>query len=431
MTRATPLTAFRNASAAVDAGHAAFPRLTDLSRDLPHDFPHDLAPAFSFRIHTDLASVESEWRAFEQTADATPFQSFDWLSTWQRRVGTLDGTVPAVAIGRFADGRTAFIFPLAVEPRRLMSRLCWLGQNLCDYNAPLLARDFSSRVTADGFRALWDEVLRQIQFDPRLRYDWIEFEKMPQTVGAQANPFTFLGVIPNANSAHITRLGSEWPSFYRAKRSSATRRRDRSKRKHMEEYGEISFATASDVDDIRRTLGTLWEQKKLIFARKGIADIFERPGYREFFLDFATDPRSRQLAHVSRVDIGATCAAANFAIVFGDCYFHVLSSYCDGQLAHYGPGALHLRDLMAYAIGRGLQRFDFTIGDEYYKSEWCDIRLELFDYGAAATWRGIPAHTGSQMRRRLKRVIKQTPAIWRLVSKLRATYGALTQPRMP
>jgi len=147
VTRATSLTAFRNASAAVDLGQAAFSHWTDSARDS--------VPELSFRIHTDLASIEGEWRAFEQTADATPFQSFDWLSTWQRRVGTLDGTVPAVAIGRFGDGRTAFIFPLAVEPRRLMRRLCWLGQNLCDYNAPLLAREFFNRVTPDGFRTLW------------------------------------------------------------------------------------------------------------------------------------------------------------------------------------------------------------------------------------------------------------------------------------
>jgi CelD/BcsL family acetyltransferase involved in cellulose biosynthesis len=409
--------AFRNASAAVDVGQAALPRWTDLARDSK--------PEISFRIHTDLASVESEWRRFEQAAEATPFQTFEWLSAWQRRIGALDGTVPAIAVGRYADGNTAFIFPLAVEPRRLIRKVCWLGQDLCDYNAPLLARDFHCRVTSDRFLALWNELLGQMQSDPRLRHDWVEFEKMPQTVGAQINPFTYLGVTPNANSAHITRLGSEWQSFYRTKRSSATRRRDRAKRRHMMEFGDIRFTTAADVSDIRQTLETLWEQKRLIFARKGIADIFARPGYREFFLDFATNPRSRHLAHISRVEIGATCAAANFAIVFGDCYYHVLSSYCDGQLAHYGPGALHLRELMAHAIELGLRRFDFTIGDEYYKSEWCDVRLELCDYSAAATWRGLPASAASQVRRRLKRSIKQTPPVWRAVSKLRSLFGAL------
>ena len=156
--------------------------------------------------------------------------------------------------------------------------------------------------------------------------------------------------MPNANSAHITQLGDDWERFYRARRSSATRRRDRTKRKHMSEFGEIRFETIAAPKDLRQTLDTLWEQKRRIFSRKGIPDIFARPGYREFFADFASNPNSRHLAHVSRVQIGSACAAANLAIVFGDCYYHVLSSYCDGELTRYGPGTLHLRELLAYAI---------------------------------------------------------------------------------
>ena len=38
-------------------------------------------------VHTDLAALEQEWRQFEQTADCTPFQTFDWLSIWQRHIG--------------------------------------------------------------------------------------------------------------------------------------------------------------------------------------------------------------------------------------------------------------------------------------------------------------------------------------------------------
>jgi CelD/BcsL family acetyltransferase involved in cellulose biosynthesis len=205
VTRETPLTALRNASVPVGVGDAAFPRWTDLARGF--------SPELTFRIHTDLTTVESEWRRFERAAEATPFQTFEWLSAWQHHVGTLDGTLPAIAVGRYADGSTAFICPLAIEPQRSARRLRWLGQDLCDYNAPLLARDFSSRVTPDRFLVLWVELLKQMQSDPRLRHDWIEFEKMPQTVGAQINPFVYLGVTPNANSAHITRLGDDWEKF--------------------------------------------------------------------------------------------------------------------------------------------------------------------------------------------------------------------------
>ncbi len=419
MTRATPLTAFRAAAASVDAGQVALSRLADLSREL--------APEPTFSIHTRLDDVEDEWRRFQQSAECTAFQSFEWLATWQRHIGARAGAVPVIVVGRFADGKTAFILPLAIETRRPVRRLCWLGQELCDYNAPLLARDFAQRVTPDRFLAMWREVLTCLQSDRRLRYDWIEFEKMPQTVGVQSNPFVNLGAMPNANSAHITQLGDDWETFYRARRSSATRRRDRTKRKHMSEFGEIRFETVAEPADLRQTLDTLWQQKKRIFARKGIADIFARPGYREFFADFAANPNSRHLAHVSRVQIGSACAAANFAIVFGDCYYHVLSSYCDNELTRYGPGTLHLRELLAYGIRRGLRLFDFTIGDEHYKLEWSDLRLKLYDYSTGATWRGQSVNLLSIARRRTKRFIKQTPVLWHWASRLRSAIGPLLQ----
>jgi CelD/BcsL family acetyltransferase involved in cellulose biosynthesis len=78
--------------------------------------------------------------------------------------------------------------------------------------------------------------------------------------------------------------------------------------------------------------------------------------------------------------------ATNLGVVFRGSYYHVLASYCeDSAVAHFGPGALHLRELLKYAIDRGLQRFDFTIGGERYKLEWCDSDLKLYDYAAAAT----------------------------------------------
>jgi CelD/BcsL family acetyltransferase involved in cellulose biosynthesis len=85
---------------------------------------------------------------------------------------------------------------------------------------------------------------------------------------------------------------------------------------------------------------------------------------------------------------------------------------------------------MAHAIGRGLRRFDFTIGDEYYKSEWCELQLHLCDHSAAATWRGLPNSAASRARRRIKRFIKQTPPVWRLVTQMRSAYGALTSSRV-
>ena len=402
--------------------HAAVARLATLSREF--------APDLGVVIHDNLEAVESEWRRFEDIADCTAFQSFDWLATWYRHIGKPDGVRPVIVVGSYADGETAFILPLAIARERGIKRLCWFGQEQCDYNAPLLARDFSQRVSPERFLAAWRALREQMQRDPRLRHDWIELEKMPQMVGTQANPFLSLDVTANASGAHLTQLGDDWEKFYFAKRSSATRRRDRAKRRHMSEYGEIRFVTATEIDDARRTLETLIDQKHRAFARRGIRDIFARPGLREFFLDLASNPKIRHRFHISRVEVGDTWAAANFAILFGDCYYHVLASYeDDAAVSHYGPGALHLRELLAHAIKLGMRRFDFTIGDEPYKDEWSDTSVKLYDHSAAATWRGWPVSAASMARRRLKRFVKQTPSIWKLVSRLRATVGALTHPK--
>jgi CelD/BcsL family acetyltransferase involved in cellulose biosynthesis len=419
VTSATPSPALRSTRLAFDAeASLASNRAQAVS---------DSAAGLTLSFYDGFAAAETQWRRFEGVADCTPFQTFDWLLAWQRQVGQRDEVIPVIAVASFSNGDVAFLLPLGIEPKRSARRLCWLGQDLNDYNAPLIARDFSQRVTPDGFRAAWDELRARMQREPRLRHDWIELEKMPQTIGGQINPFFHLALASNPSGAHFAQLGTDWKSFYYDRRSSATRRRDRVKRKHLSEFGEISFLTSADADDTRCTLEILMEQKSRLLAHKGIADMFARSGWRDFFLDVATNPATRPLVHVSRVQIGTTCAAANLGVVFGDSYYHVLASYDDGAIAHYGPGALHLRELLAYAIERKLKRFDFTIGDERYKLEWSDTNVSLGDYTAAARWRGWLPYSQSIVRRPVKRFIKQTPWVWRAVCRARSQLGPFLQ----
>ncbi len=70
-----------------------------------------------------------------------------------------------------------------------------------------------------------------------------------------------------------------------------------------------------------------------------------------------------------------------------------------------------------------MRHFDFTIGDERYKLEWTDLRMRLFDYSAAATWRGWPTHFAAIAQRRLKRAIKQSPLAWSVVCRVRSMIG--------
>jgi CelD/BcsL family acetyltransferase involved in cellulose biosynthesis len=374
-------------------------------------------------IHHDLAELESDWRAFEQRADCTAFQSFEWLSVWQRQIGSRSGVMPTVVAGRDAAGALLFLLPLAIERRGWLRQLRWLGSDLCDYNAPLLSPDFSQLVGPARFKQLWQEIAVRLKRDPNSHCDLISLDKMPEAVGAQRNPFLQLGARLHPNGAYAVQLGDNWDAFYNAKRSSDTRRRDRNKRKKLAAFGEVRFVTP-DPAEVARTLDVLFEQKAQAFAAMGVANLFARPGYREFYRQVATDPRTRHLVHVSRLDTGEAFAAINLGLMFRNRYYHVLASYDGGDVSRFGPGAAHLHDLLRHAIEQKCTVFDFTIGDERYKRDWSDTQLKLFDHVASVTPRGWPVVVGARALGVLKRGIKQTPAVWKAYTAARAFVGS-------
>ena len=378
-------------------------------------------------VYENLSAIERDWRAFEPHADCTVFQSFDWLATWQRHIGARNGVLPAIVVARDGEGTILFLLPLAVRPAGFARELTWLGSELCDYNAPLLAATFSTRIDAKRFMALWENIARCLQDNPRLHYDSIILTKMPETVGAQQNPMRHLGGTINASGAYLTHLTGDWETFYTAKRSSATRRHDRSKRRRLAEFGEVKFVNPAGDSETLRTLDALMAQKARWFARMGVANLFAKPGYAEFYRALATDPATRHLVHVSRLDVGATAAAVNLGLTYRDCYYHMLASYDDGEVSRFGPGAAHLLDLLHLAIDREFRIFDFTIGDERYKRDWCDTELKLYDYIAPATWRGAFVAMPMLAAQQLKRRIKQTPVVWNLFSAGRALFGSLVR----
>jgi CelD/BcsL family acetyltransferase involved in cellulose biosynthesis len=379
---------------------------------------------FGISIFDDFAAAENDWRRFERDADCTVFQSFDWLSAWFRHIGFRSHIRPAIVLVRRADGEPLLLLPLGIVPG-IVRRLTWLGNDLCDYNAPLIAKGFSGERAAADFPALWADIRERLQSNPQHHHDLIDLTKMPETLGGQPHPFLQLDVRLNPSGAHLVRLHGTWEQFYTNARSSATRRRDRTKRKRLGEMGEVRFVNPDSAEEIARTIGVLIAQKAKAFARMGVEDIFARPGYREFFLDLATDPRTRQLIHVSRFEVGPVCAATNLGLTFRKRYYHVLASHHDGEVSRYGPGAAHLRDLMARAIEQGFGEFDFTIGDEGYKFEWADTELRLYDHVAAANLRGRPAAAWALGSRRLKRAVKQNAMLWSGVKRTRALLASL------
>lgn len=365
-------------------------------------------------ITSDLDAIRDEWRRFEARADCTPFQTFDWLSAWQRSIGDRAGVKPGIVIGRQDNGEPLFILPLAIERNRFCRRCVFLGHLLCDYNGPLLAPEFSSRILADEVVDWWNTIETFIKSTEGYAYDVLLLTKMPSMIGRQSNPMLALATTPNMDRAYRACLGDEWDSFYAAKRSSKTRQGDRTKRRRLAKNGELRFSMPAGTEERQNALRIFLEQKSSSLYRQGARNFFEQPGHADFY--YCVAAKAERLVHISRLDVGSTCVAANLGLRFRGCYYHILTSHIDGPLKRFGPGVLHLHELMRYAISQGDRHFDFTIGDHSYKREWADEEITLYDHIYAASWFGLPAAALITLKPRAKQLLKTLPVLRQLVA---------------
>ena len=373
-------------------------------------------------VTSELASIEHEYRGFEERADCTPFQTFDWLATWQRCIGAPAGIKPAIVTATQRNGQLLFILPLAIEPSRFNRRLVFLGHAICDYNAPLLSPDFTDLVKASEFLVWWRAIRDLLQRTPGYQHDVIVLDKLPERIGRQANPLLALPTMLNPSAAYRTRLGDDWDTFYAQKRSSERRRRDRARRRKLAEIGELRFITPKHPEEIQATLTSLFMQKSRSFAQMGVPDLFGRPGHLEFFRAVST--QANRLVHVSRLEVGPNCAAVTFGLIFRGCFYQIIVSY-DEQFSRFGPGTAQLHEVMRYCVAQGLEQYDFTIGDEPFKLDWSDEMLILHDHIAATSYRGWISFAQIILKSRAKRFIKHSPLLLALVVRLRSLRNAI------
>lgn len=383
-------------------------------------------PEVLLSLHDEFEPLKAVWQKLEREGDATAFQSYTWLSTWQRHIGTVQRIKPAIIVGWDRGGGALFILPFGVERGVMLNRLVWLGEGLCDYHAPLLSKEFSRHVNPAQFAGLWNDIAQLLP-----AHQMVTLGRMPERIGDQANPLMALGAMRrHPSSAHLTRLNKNWDSYYSAKRSAGSKKRDRQKRRKIEELGEVSFVTPTSAEERLATLEAIVAQKSVAFARMGVANIFEKPGYLAFYRALAGDAEALDLLHLSHLTVGDTVAAASCGLSMGGSYYYVLASYDEeAEAARFGPGVVHLMELMAHATETGHAVFDFTIGDEAYKESWCEVEVPLFDYfepNTLAGWAGVGPRIALHQ---AKRFIKQTPVLWQTFTRLRAAAAGFLTAR--
>jgi len=374
------------------------------------------------RVCTSLEALRGIWESIEVHGHGYAFQSYAWLSAWFETIGRRSGVTVCAVLVEDAHGQPLMLLPLGVERRRMATRLVWLGGVLTDYQAPILAHDFAQRFDVTHFADLWSLIRGQLP-----PHDAVIFERQPEFIDTQENPFNSLGLVAHASRAHQVQLEGDFQSFLANKRSKKTLATERRKRKKLARLGNLTYVVAHEATDIERIITATIRQKSDNYRELGIIDLFADEPHRDFVRLLTTRYADSGFVHLSALMLDDRIVATHWGLVYKKRLYYLLPSYERGEITRYSPGNILLHHLFEWCFENGLTLADFTVGDEPYKLQWRDTELRLFEYRKANTLKGHASVLPSAIRSQAKRTIKRSPALLNTLYVLRSHKARLAR----
>jgi CelD/BcsL family acetyltransferase involved in cellulose biosynthesis len=360
--------------------------------------------------------MRAEWGALLDASDAGPFNAWEWLYPWCRRIG-LDRR-PLVLTARDRSGALAGLLPLAVEYRPVagvpVRRLSFLGETHVgsDY-LDVVARRGSEREVARAFA----RVLHA------LRDEWDVLDLTDLREGSPT-----VDVLREAFSGQDVRVAERYVCPYDTLTPGEpfdaflkrTGRRDNylRRRKWLEkqdgyriEKTEAPGALAGPLTDFFRLHAARW-------ASDGGSQGIKGSGVESFHRDATQLLAERGRLRMYTMKVGGRAVASVYGILHRDSFIYFQSGY-DPEWRNRSVGLVLVGETFKDSLESGLTEYDFLRGTETYKSDWVSkqrrtVSVRVHSGSLAGRWFSQSEELARNLRNGAKAVMPDT-----LVEKVR------------
>ncbi len=361
-------------------------------------------------ILTDLAAAEPIWRSFETDQQfATPYQRFDFLSSWQRAVGTCENAEPRIVIACDAEHRPLLLLPLTLRRQFAVRILSFMGGKHTTFNMPLWQRDFAAE-TAD-----LDALLAGLH--AHAAADVLALTQQPLRWRGATNPLSMLPHQDSVNACPTLAMSPEAPPL-----SNSFRRRLKGKERKLQALPGYRYHVAASDADVARLLDWFFRVKPLRMAEQKLPNVFADPGVEDFV-------RSACMTHLAAgnrvIDIHALDSDDEVIALFagvadGHRFSMMFNTYTMSEHSRFSPGLILMRNIIDHYSVRGYRALDLGIGSDDYKRMFCKDDEPIFDSFIPLSARGRLAASAMSGVARAKHHVKQNQRLLRLAQGLRA-----------
>jgi CelD/BcsL family acetyltransferase involved in cellulose biosynthesis len=362
-----------------------------------------MSGAGAYAVEADRDESGAEWEELADRVGGSPFLHPGWIRAWSRAFG--GGRLELHVLRR--GGRLAAVLPLE---RARLGRSSPTNFETPEFGILAIDRDASRTLAAnvldrEGFRlslGFLDSGGGELD-DLRAAARAAGRRVVERTL--QRSPYMEIGGDLEAQVRE--RLGSK--SFNELRR----------RRRRLAERGPVELEVADGTEGLERLLAEGYALEGSGWKTAAGSSISMRADARQFYDEVARWASGRGILRLCFLRTDGKPIAFKLGMEANGAFYSCKGGY-DPSESRLGPGQLIVWELLAWAAGRGLERFEF-LGDAYpWKLEWTDtardrILLEAFGRSPAALGIWLVERHGRPLARRLrlKRLVARARALQR------------------
>ncbi|HVT55163.1 MAG TPA: GNAT family N-acetyltransferase [Xanthobacteraceae bacterium] len=365
-------------------------------------------------LFSDFAAAEPHWRALEKKSACTPYQHFDWMEAWQRHLGAAENIVPLLLTGFDRAGDPIFLLPFGYRAGERCKIVHFLGGKHANYNFGPWRQGFSCGT--DAVYALLDWL-----HHVRPELDGVELLNQPESWDGMQNPLFSLPRQQSPSDGFWLSLNGEAKDVTARVFTSSRRKRLRYRERKLQDFCGYRHVRATTQGQAEKYLEAFFAQKDARLTRQGIENAFAAAGAAEFVRELCTKglAEGRPIVELHALDCDDDVMAIFACVNDRKRYASMFNSFTLGPASRYSPGVVLISYIVRDCIERGIQSFDLGVGEAEYKTYYCDQREMLFDSYLGFSARGQAYVATLSAKATLKRWIKRSPAMMKLVAAAR------------
>lgn len=374
----------------------------------------DRAPAgvvITASVQAAAGDVLASYTDFSRTALHAPPQDPLWVAKWIEHLQP-DAIVATLMI----DGQTMLALALEIERTGPFRIARFLGGRHANGNFPALSTNSAQSLVGSSLPVLF-AAIRSARPD----IDLIALQRLQPDLGGVDNPLATLPGFPSPNLALAVDLGGGFENVLDRASGKRKRKKHRSQARKFEAAGGFTRIEAKTPDETRRLLDAFFAMKEQRFRKMGIANVFGDERVRGFFQALFANALAGEnptfVLHGLDVDgklravTGSSRTPKRLICEFG--------AILEDELSFASPGDFLFFDNIQEACEQGNLLYDFSVGDEPYKRQWCDVEIRQSDVLLPLTTKGRILAGALQQSARAKAFVKNNPVIWKLTKALR------------